>query len=720
MKRPFFIPPWLDGGGTGRFARPFSGRTRRAAPLRHEELESRVMFNVHPAGSVPKHIHTHLAIFVDGENFTIPASVGHTFPGPQIGTFNEDAHTHTDDGILHYNEGTTTDFKSLKDFFDTWGAIFTNTRIRLPVTGQAGQFVDRSVDATHTIRFQVNGAASSDFELYEPEDGDQMVISYEALPAANAPRLNPINNVTMLSNPGANALARTIQIPLDGSNPGGSPLEYEVSSSDSNVVARLAPSTNRSLRLNVSGRDIEGFNFTGDITLQLFEDLAPSTTARIMTLVNQGFYSNLKFHRVINDFVAQGGDPSGDGSGGSGVKFSDEYNFGLSFTGMGQLAMANSGDDTNDSQFFITDSNLGYAFRGGSDNELPPQHLNFQHTIFGQLTSGFDIFNKIMLTPVTASRPQTDVRINSATIFSDTQHAVLRLSASANFEGDASITVTARNQGGLSSQRVFQAAVLSDTNNDRAYLGAVPVSVTTAINTPVTIDLSAVDLENDPLTFVIRNSNNFANQPPNFSISINQLTRKATLTPVNDFLGVVNMIVGVRDATPRTDTNGDRQIDGNDLLDVQPNFDTQRISVTVSQANFSWTNAANAKDVDHSGVVAPLDALVIINELSFREVSNPTTGQLPALTSQPEFFYDVNGDGFAGPLDALLVINDLPSSSASSSSASSAEAVFGVAIPSELSTSLVDEVGARQFGSRAGGGRSVLTWWEAVDRIWST
>src|SRR5262245_40175935 len=193
--------------------------TTRARIWGLEELEGRLLMNVHPAGETPHHIHPHLAIFIDGQNFVIPASIGNSSPGPQIGTSNENAHTHTTDGIIHYNEQTAA-FRDLKEFFDTWGGTFTSTELKVPTTfnasGQPTAFIDKVVDATHTIKFFVNGSPSTDFDQYEPEDGDQIVISYETIPAANAPTLNPISNVTMASNPTAGAPSRTIDIPLDG------------------------------------------------------------------------------------------------------------------------------------------------------------------------------------------------------------------------------------------------------------------------------------------------------------------------------------------------------------------------------------------------------------------------------------------------------------------------------------------------------------------------
>lgn len=122
----------------------------------------------------------------------------------------------------------------------------------------------------------------------------------------------------------------------------------------------------------------------GDITLDLFDDLAPITVNNFVNLAEDGFYDGVTFHRVITNFVAQGGDPLGTGTGGPGYQFEDEFDDSLRFTGSGQLAMANSGPATNGSQFFIT-----YAAQ---------PHLNDAHTIFGQLTDGNAALNAIAVT----------------------------------------------------------------------------------------------------------------------------------------------------------------------------------------------------------------------------------------------------------------------------------------------------------------------------------
>jgi len=119
----------------------------------------------------------------------------------------------------------------------------------------------------------------------------------------------------------------------------------------------------------------------GEFVIQLYADKAPITVNSFVFLAREGFFNGTTFHRVIDGFMAQGGDPAGTGSGGPGYSFVDETNNGLTFDSPGLLAMANSGPNTNGSQFFIT-----YG---------TPDWLNGKHTIFGKVTSGMDVVNGI-------------------------------------------------------------------------------------------------------------------------------------------------------------------------------------------------------------------------------------------------------------------------------------------------------------------------------------
>ncbi len=114
----------------------------------------------------------------------------------------------------------------------------------------------------------------------------------------------------------------------------------------------------------------------GEIKLNLFPDVAPITVLNFVTLAKTGYYNGLKFHRVIENFMIQGGDPTGTGSGGPGYQFGDEFKEGVVFNKKGLFAMANAGPNTNGSQFFIT--------------HVPTEWLNYKHTIFGEVVSQKD------------------------------------------------------------------------------------------------------------------------------------------------------------------------------------------------------------------------------------------------------------------------------------------------------------------------------------------
>lgn len=118
---------------------------------------------------------------------------------------------------------------------------------------------------------------------------------------------------------------------------------------------------------------------TGNLVLELFAKDAPVTVNNFVFLSRDGFYNSTTFHRVIPDFMAQGGDPTGTGRGGPGYSFKDEFS--QRKHGIGTLSMANAGPNTNGSQFFIT-----YA---------PQPHLDGRHAVFGQLTAGTDVLKKV-------------------------------------------------------------------------------------------------------------------------------------------------------------------------------------------------------------------------------------------------------------------------------------------------------------------------------------
>ncbi len=130
----------------------------------------------------------------------------------------------------------------------------------------------------------------------------------------------------------------------------------------------------------------------GEIEVQLFPELAPKTCENFVGLVEKGYYDGIIFHRIIKNFMIQGGDPTGTGRGGEslwGGKFEDEVTTEIQFDRKGLLAMANAGPNTNGSQFFIT--------------TVPTPWLNMKHTIFGEVISDYAIVQKLENTPTAAA-----------------------------------------------------------------------------------------------------------------------------------------------------------------------------------------------------------------------------------------------------------------------------------------------------------------------------
>lgn len=139
----------------------------------------------------------------------------------------------------------------------------------------------------------------------------------------------------------------------------------------------------------------------GDMVIELFADKTPKTVNNFVFLAREGFYDGTIFHRVIADFMVQGGDPTGTGRGGPGYRFADEFHPSLKHSKPGMLSMANAGPGTNGSQFFIT--------------HVATPWLDGKHAIFGQITSGMDVLMSIP--PRDPMKPEyPGVKINSVTI----------------------------------------------------------------------------------------------------------------------------------------------------------------------------------------------------------------------------------------------------------------------------------------------------------------
>lgn len=170
----------------------------------------------------------------------------------------------------------------------------------------------------------------------------------------------------------------------------------------------------------------------GDITVQLFPEQAPKTVENFVTLARRGYYDGVNFHRVIADFMIQGGDPTGTGAGGEsafGEPFVDEFSKKL-FNLRGALSMANAGPNTNGSQFFIVQNQhlspemnvqmevAGYpkkVIEAYANGGTP--WLDFHHTVFGQVIAGMDVVDQIAACATDAQdKPQQDVTIQTVKV----------------------------------------------------------------------------------------------------------------------------------------------------------------------------------------------------------------------------------------------------------------------------------------------------------------
>ena len=168
--------------------------------------------------------------------------------------------------------------------------------------------------------------------------------------------------------------------------------------------------TSELLQSQVMANDLyAAFDTTeGKFKVKLFADRAPKTVDNFVQLAEgkktgKPFYDGTIFHRVIPDFMIQGGDPTGTGRGGPGYQFADEFHKDLKHTKAGLLSMANAGPNTNGSQFFVTVAATPW--------------LDNRHSIFGEVTEGYDVVRKISEVARDASdRPKKEVRVNSVTI----------------------------------------------------------------------------------------------------------------------------------------------------------------------------------------------------------------------------------------------------------------------------------------------------------------
>lgn len=362
------------------------------------------------------------------------------------------------------------------------------------------------------------------------------------IPSSDQPTFAPIGNLTV-------EVGSPLHVPVDAYDPGGGPVTVTVSVADPSLLQATVLQNNRSARITVEG--------WGEMVFELFEDKAPRPTGRFIELAQAGFYdqsanSEIIFHRVIDNFVLQAGDPTGTGSGGSTLgDFDDQFHVDLQHNRTGVLSYAKSLDDTNDSQFFIT--------------EGAQRHLDFNHSIFGQIVEGDAVREAISETAVTNSRPNTPIKIESVEIFTDNENSIVMLKPTGSGTGQTDVTFTVTDANGNQFSEVVTVTVVADAVNGAPFLRDIN-AVSTPSGVPAVIQLESVDAEGDPVTYEAR-----VIDSSGATTSVDQATGRVTVTPAAGYSGQVRVEVGVRSQSTPTSTNSSTRSQTMDLQVVTVN-----------------------------------------------------------------------------------------------------------------------------------------------------
>jgi len=323
-----------------------------------------------------------------------------------------------------------------------------------------------------------------------------VTLSLVSLSLPAAPTIDPI--------PGANIPAgKSLFVPITANSPNGRPLTFTATSSTNRItvevktnnlfwrltVVQAAPSNAPGAFPTPFRGGMATVTNVGDMTFMLFKDAAPRTLDVLSGLTCAGFYnSNTIFHRVVPGFVIQGGDPLTNGTGGPVFRYDDEFSPNALFSGHGQLALANSGKDTDGSQFFVT-----YG---------PQRFLDLGYTLFGQLLRGFNVLTNVINTTNSASRPLADAIITRASLVPDTTDTVLALTGT-NLTGvSGTIKVIADDGIGGLTTNSFTAVTIADAQNEPPILRQTPITNKFCpVNGRLTNFIAGFDMEGDAFAY---------------------------------------------------------------------------------------------------------------------------------------------------------------------------------------------------------------------------
>lgn len=442
-------------------------------------------------------------------------------------------------------------------------------------------------------------------------------------------------------------------VPLNGIDSNNYKLSFSAESSDSSVYVGV-PEGNRSVKMKISyvpqGSTERVY---GEIIFELFEKDTPLTTERIITLVESGFYDGLTFHRIIDGFMMQGGDPTGTGSGSSDLDtFKDEFVGGLIYTGKGLLGMANRGSNTNDCQFFITDA--------------ATMHLNYAHTIFGFVTSGYEHFEQIMKVDVEAnssgevSKPKSSVVIEDISIVTDVQNGVLRIQTKDTTKGEHSVFVTVKNEKGEETTQEIKLNVVEAPASTTKW--DVPSVVEVNAGGSVKFTLPEFDFPDDVVYYVTQ----YSNQPSDMSddefaewayryvtpsgLQMSIEGREVTLKVASNLSGnhVINVVASSLDGWYRLPV----------AIDVEISPTAPTIALSTNSDTGTSGDAITSENNTEQGV------RFVITDVVNRSIINPSEGQsgvaLKLLKNNVEVQYTVIGTSSQSNGMMTVVVETVP------------------------------------------------------------
>lgn len=589
----------------------------------------------------------HLSIFVNGVIQGIPANIGVAGNQMQL------VHTRDSGGVIHVQptgvQPPPTELPTLGDFFDTWRERAGTIGNRPNAIFNANQIFSHVVDATHTLRFYVNGVLNTEYENHRLGFNEELVIVYDSIENM-APQLAELPDVQMFS-------GAPLAVGLDAYDTDFDPLVFDVQSDNPQLHVSLLKG--RNLRMSVE-------NY-GDMVFQLFEQLAPRTSGRIAGLAESGFYDDIVFHRVVNNFVIQAGDPTATGTGGSDLgDFDDEFVADIQHTSRGVLSMAKTTDDTNDSQFFIT--------------EGPTRHLDFNHSIFGKLIEGENVREAISNVPTDARNlPQTPVRIETMTVFENSANRTLLLKPADGATGTAKVTVTV-SDGRSVAQRSFNVAFQPDVTtgifDSPPFLAPLPRTVYVVDDQELRLPLVATDVENNPVQFQVR-------QDPNLTTTLSTINANTvntvaetqlTIQRKQNFTGSSLVTVWAQPTSGATndarrdvqqflvqvitgplpgDANGDNQVGIADLQMVRAAFGSEGQNLPADVNKDGRVNVTDLQIVRGAFGLARETAAAPASSLTFSpQGDQPTVEQASAQPlSAFDAVFQTYAQDFAAPID---------------------------------------------------------------------